>query len=234
MRSPRFRVSAKGIVKVAISTLISELTSHSLLRPSAPQPPCFLSPFLRLVSLLLLTPDAFLKPFPPPLLSFAASQLRGSVQLHSAMPYVSPSPPILPWVVLSVAAGPVVHFPNFFDVVCSVAPEPRPAPPIRLLPAAGVTCWSCSRHLAACEIDPLARLPEHRKTQGQTQARLPERRKTRRKTLARLPEHRKTKGKMRARLPAHRKTRSKTKARFPEHFKTRGQTQARLPEHCKT
>ena len=66
-RSPRFRASAKGIVKVAISTLISELMSHSILRPIAPQPHCFLSPYLHLVSLSLPTFLMPACPAPPPI-----------------------------------------------------------------------------------------------------------------------------------------------------------------------
>ena len=68
----------------------------------APQPHCFLAPYLRLVSLSLPT---FLMPFMPCLsphkLSSAVSRLHGSVQLRSAMLYVSPSPPTFPWIVLS-------------------------------------------------------------------------------------------------------------------------------------
>ena len=93
----------------------------------APQPHCFLAPYLRLVSLSLPT---FLMPFMPCLsphkLSSAVSRLHGSVQLRSAMLYVSPSPPTFPWIVLAVVVHSVVRTPCFFDVVF---PNSRPAVP---------------------------------------------------------------------------------------------------------
>ena len=129
-RSPRFRVSTKVIVKVAISTLISESMSHSILGRIAPQPHCLLAPYLRLVSLSLPTFLSDLMPFMPRLsphkLSSAASRLQGSVQLRSAMLYVSPSPPTFPWIVLAVVVHSVVRAPCFFDVVF---PNSRPAVP---------------------------------------------------------------------------------------------------------
>ena len=84
----------------------------------APQPHCFSAPYLRLVSLSLPT---FLMPFMPCLfphkLSFAASRLHGSVQLHSAMLYVSSLPPTFPWIVLAVVVHSAVRAPCFSDVV---------------------------------------------------------------------------------------------------------------------
>ena len=98
----------------------------------APQPHCFLAPYLRLVSLSLPT---FLMPFMPCLsphkLSSAVSRLHGSVQLRSAMLYVSPSPPTFPWIVLAVVVYSVVRAPCLFDVMF---PNSRPTVPRPALP----------------------------------------------------------------------------------------------------
>ena len=93
-------------------------------------------------------PDACVPCPSPHLLSLAASQLHGSVQLPSAIFDVSPSPPTFPWIVLAVAVHAAVHATCFFDVLFPLAAVPRPASQFACLPSRAAASQSCC--LNAC------------------------------------------------------------------------------------
>ena len=161
MRSSNLNISSKVVAESEISSQSKRNCESSNihldfridvpLHPQtiAPQPHCFLAPYLRLVSLSLPT---FLMPFmpcpSPHKLSSAASRLHGSVQLPSAIFYVSPSPPTFPWIVLAVAVHAIVHATCFFDVLFPLAAVPRPASQFACLPSRAAASQSCC--LNAC------------------------------------------------------------------------------------